>query len=687
METPCFFTGDGRMRLIPFLVAISLFSLPGIATAKTKTRHGKEKKSAASPLPALPKPLEDFLGPPPPGFRERFLKPADSLRAAMEAKAAGKSQAAIGALSRLGESELAEHSGFELANLLREQGEFSRSSSAAEKVLREFPGSTYADRLRDLLEQNECDSGLREAKVAKTGPRLESAAHLLRLCLARAPWKEWEKHEAQATALYELLKNRKDPLLAPYLAELIQALPPSSALRRRMISEIPNEKLEEYASLARFHTKSSGASGVKAVYPDAELFDSGMKAVLKKQWAEANVIFKRLPAEFPQSEHWDRAQFWIARTEDKLGHPEEAEKRCVQIQSESPLSYYGLQCALRLKKDLSAYLADSSPAGKDPVSFTGTPTTRQALSLWRLRALLSNGLIEQAREEARFLFQLKAGGSTIGQESPAGALMMAELFRAADFHLAAFSHAYAALSLDPAFLNAHSLSFLFPRVYEKEYAAAAELSGVNPLLLYSVTKQESGFLPNAISHSDALGLMQLLYPTAQGVIPGISRKELFLPERNIQAGARFLHQLLDRFQGNIALTLAGYNAGPTRAAQWQKAMAEAPAMQEGFDPDIFIDTIPITETRKYVGSILRNYAWYKLLAKDGTIKSAQELNFQWQRNKIKPENPPAQPPAAVEPAPTQANPPAPPPAQPEAPPPPENKLETKPESRIPPAAT
>ena len=211
--------------------------------------------------------------------------------------------------------------------------------------------------------------------------------------------------------------------------------------------------------------------------------------------------------------------------------------------------------------------------------------------------------------------------------------------------MAAFSHAYAALSLDPSLLNRNSASLIFPQPFADDFLSAADRTGVNALLLVSVAKQESAFLPNAISRADALGLMQLLPVTARETLPGITRAELFQPALNAQAGGLYLYKLLDRYQGNIALSLAAYNAGPNRVAQWLRELNESPRIKSNFDPDAFIDSIPFTETRKYVGNILRNFAWYKMLAKDGAVTSVQELMFQWQKSQKKVEKAETNPPA------------------------------------------
>jgi len=88
-------------------------------------------------------------------------------------------------------------------------------------------------------------------------------------------------------------------------------------------------------------------------------------------------------------------------------------------------------------------------------------------------------------------------------------------------------------------------------------AEAAKRNGVDPLLIYSVMHQESSFKSRAISPKGARGLMQLMPGTA--VRFGVTN--IFDPQQNIEGGARYMKFLLDRFDGDVSLALAGYNAG------------------------------------------------------------------------------------------------------------------------------
>ena len=97
------------------------------------------------------------------------------------------------------------------------------------------------------------------------------------------------------------------------------------------------------------------------------------------------------------------------------------------------------------------------------------------------------------------------------------------------------------------------------RAYDAIIREAAVLYRLSPVLIRSVMQAESGFDPAAVSPTGAAGLMQLMPAVAQEL--GVAN--IFDPRENVMAGARYLRWLLDRHHGNIPLTLASYNAGPT----------------------------------------------------------------------------------------------------------------------------
>ncbi len=112
---------------------------------------------------------------------------------------------------------------------------------------------------------------------------------------------------------------------------------------------------------------------------------------------------------------------------------------------------------------------------------------------------------------------------------------------------------------------------------------AARREGFTPDLLRAVIQRESGFDPCAVSSKGARGLMQLMPQTAEHFSVG----DPFEPRQNIDAGARYLGQLLERYGGNLAFALGAYNAGPGRV-------------------DRFRGLPPIPETMNYVAAILEH---------------------------------------------------------------------------------
>jgi soluble lytic murein transglycosylase len=152
---------------------------------------------------------------------------------------------------------------------------------------------------------------------------------------------------------------------------------------------------------------------------------------------------------------------------------------------------------------------------------------------------------------------------------------------------------------------------LFPQPYWQELVADAGANGLDPYLVASLIRQESEFNPGAVSPANAYGLMQLL-PTvgkAMAKKQGIKRfttAQLLDPSANLKLGTTNLKLVLDRFGGQVEYALAAYNAGDTPVRQWL-------ASNDYKDVPEFVESIPYTETREYVQSILRNREMYKAL--------------------------------------------------------------------------
>jgi hypothetical protein len=101
--------------------------------------------------------------------------------------------------------------------------------------------------------------------------------------------------------------------------------------------------------------------------------------------------------------------------------------------------------------------------------------------------------------------------------------------------------------------------------YANFISDSARAHGVAPELVASVIAVESNFNPNAVSWRSARGLMQLMPETAAR----FGATKVFDPQQNIEAGTKYLKELLVRYKGDLALTLAAYNAGPERVGQFR----------------------------------------------------------------------------------------------------------------------
>ena len=124
--------------------------------------------------------------------------------------------------------------------------------------------------------------------------------------------------------------------------------------------------------------------------------------------------------------------------------------------------------------------------------------------------------------------------------------------------------------------------------YDYQIRRASRRYNVDPFLIKAVIKAESDFDCYALSGKGAQGLMQLMPATARE----LRVANAFNPEQNIDGGTRYLRKMLDIFEGNIALSLAAYNAGPTLVRRLQK-----------------IPRIP--ETIRYVKKVLGHYKRYR----------------------------------------------------------------------------
>ncbi len=156
------------------------------------------------------------------------------------------------------------------------------------------------------------------------------------------------------------------------------------------------------------------------------------------------------------------------------------------------------------------------------------------------------------------------------------------------------------------------LKQIYPKKYEELVEKYSKQNNIDPLLTFAIIKAESNFNENVVSSSKAIGLMQLMEPTAEeiankeGYIEYIVKESLYKPEVNIKIGIKYFSNLVNIYDGNINLALAAYNAGIGNVESWMK---QGIIKKDGSD----LENIPYKETNNYVRKILRDYEIYKYL--------------------------------------------------------------------------
>ena len=153
------------------------------------------------------------------------------------------------------------------------------------------------------------------------------------------------------------------------------------------------------------------------------------------------------------------------------------------------------------------------------------------------------------------------------------------------------------------------LRLLYPQRYTELVEREAAEFDLEPNLVYAIIKTESGFDPQARSHADAMGLMQLtqetfdwilsLYPTEDG------SGDIWDPGDNIHCGCALLRLLLDQY-GTVEVALAAYNAGMGNVSGW---LESGDYSHDGET----LHTIPYPETDAYVRKVQRAYGLYQKL--------------------------------------------------------------------------
>ncbi|HVO82708.1 MAG TPA: transglycosylase SLT domain-containing protein [Terriglobales bacterium] len=397
-----------------------------------------------------------------------------------------------------------------------------------------------------------------------------------------------------------------------YLGQLRQADPTSPWLEQALLSE---------GNL--YLLKPDYDRAIDAYQELQERFPHGSRASYahwKVAWlslrqgreAEAKNRFEQQIALYPSSAEIPAALYWRGRLAEEDGEPAEASAYYKKLSDRFRNYYYGELARQRLRKlkddgDPAHYaLLDRIPPMNAGVKATEDEVPTDDLRVQKAELLENGALLDFAGDELE-----AAAAEDKGNWLPAETARMYKDAGRYDMAIRVLKRAvpnYFAVDLPS--LPRPYWEALFPRPYWDDLKKYSTSNALDPYLVAALIRQESEFNPAAVSHANAVGLMQLLPKVGKSVarqekLRHFSPQQLFTPAVNMQLGTRYFRSMVDKF-GAFEYALAAYNAGSDRVQEWL-------AQGKYRDPQEFVESIPFTETREYVQAILRNENVYRQL--------------------------------------------------------------------------
>ena len=314
-----------------------------------------------------------------------------------------------------------------------------------------------------------------------------------------------------------------------------------------------------------------------------------------------------------------RLLYWRGRILEKLGNHNEANDIFCQVIRDTGWSYYSFKSIDRLEHSTAKehhcedVMASIRPAKRDPHKVSEQESVHlPELSGYhgrRLALLLQLGLKPLAAQEihdtAREIWGDREGLTTL-------AALSQELDEyTLPLRLSSFGYQIGIPGRTPQSTDQRAWRFGFPLAYPNDINQCRHQWAVDPNIIWSLMRQESHFQPGVISSSNAIGLMQLIPPTAKKMashakLSHFKMRELTDPSQNIRLGCRYVAELSAEFSGEIAYIAAAYNAGEAAAERWLIRRRSMPVEE-------FVEEIPFAETNDYVKKVMTNYWTYRRL--------------------------------------------------------------------------
>ena len=280
-----------------------------------------------------------------------------------------------------------------------------------------------------------------------------------------------------------------------------------------------------------------------------------------------------------------RWKYWHARSAELLGEQEKAQQLYGQVANER--DYYGFMAADKAQTKYQFNDHPINPSNDELSSIAHSTEISRAKEFYAL------GLLTDANRQWRWALR---------NYSKRELEVAAYAASSWGWHNRAIATVGRAKSYDDVALR-------FPVVFTEEVRKNGRKQNLEDALIFAIIRTESAFLPNARSSAGALGLMQLMPATGReaGRRLGFRIKksaQLLAPATNIAIGSSYLASLMGKYQQNFSMSAAAYNAGPHRVRQWRPA-------KDCVETDIWIDSIPFRETRRYVRTALFYYVIYQ----------------------------------------------------------------------------
>jgi len=492
------------------------------------------------------------------------------------------------------------------ADLLFEAGQFA---TAAAEYSRARPGLKGVDRER---------ARVRQAAANYRRLHTTSARNLL------SGW-EPDDRELAAERLYYLAECARRKNQVTLYRDLVARLSrehPKSSWRQEALFSIGN-----------FYLLRNDGRQYRSYYEQAARALPDGKHSAKAHWKVAwrayldgdprsRSLFEEHARLYPASGQASAALYWVGRLSESAGSLSQAKALYQAIDDRYPNYYYGYlsrrrlvglaEASPRLDEALHATVENLTP----PRRLAPAPSSETKSVIERGRLLSELGLDDLAQRELTRVSYREPDAHHVGLELARQSIRNDDHFRAMR-HMKRYAFGYLRFPLDQ--LPRAFWERLYPLPFERSLRARSKPHALDPYLVAGLIRQESEFNPSAVSRAGAIGLMQIMPSTGRDLARrlGVQRfttRRLREPDVSLRLGVFHLKGVIQQFSGNLEISLAAYNAGSARADRW---------VQWGdFDePGEFAETIPFTETRGYVQSVLRNRDVYRRLY-DGSSRAA-----------------------------------------------------------------